>query len=88
MKTSVLTIRIDEDTKKRLSRLAQATKRTKSFIAAEAIQTFLDTNEWQIQSIHKGIQDAEEGRLVEHEHVASWVESWDSDNELERPKCD
>jgi len=88
MKTSVLTIRIDEDIKERLNKLAEATNRTKSFIVAEAIRSFLGLNEWHIQAIHEGIRDAEQGQLVEHERVVSWVNSWDSDNELERPKCD
>jgi RHH-type rel operon transcriptional repressor/antitoxin RelB len=88
MKTSVLTIRIDEDIKKRLNKLAEATDRTKSFIASEAIRSFLDLNEWHIQAIYDGISDADQGRMVEHEHVVSWIESWDSDNELERPQCD
>ncbi len=87
MKTRVLTIRIDEDIKERLHKLAEATDRTKSFIAAEAIRSFLDLNEWHIQAVHEGISDAEQGRLVEHERVASWVDSWDSDDELERPQC-
>ncbi len=88
MKTNVLTVRIDEDMNKRLNNLAKATTRTKSFIAAEAIRTFLDLNEWQVQAIQKGIHDAEKGRVVDHEKVVSWVESWGSENELERPACD
>ncbi len=88
MKTNVLTVRIDEDMNKRLNNLAKATTRTRSFIAAEAIRAFLDLNEWQVQAIQKGIHDAEKGRVVDHEKVVSWVESWGSENELERIECD
>ena len=87
MKTRVLTIRIDEDTKERLGKLAEATDRTQSFLAAEAIRSFLDLNEWHIQAIHDGISDADQGRFVEHDQVVSWIESWDSDHEEDRPWC-
>jgi predicted transcriptional regulator len=88
MKTRVLTIRIDKNTKERLGKLAEATDRTQSFLAAEAIRSFLDLNEWHIQAVHNGISDADQGRFVEHTQVASWVESWDSDHEEDRPRCD
>ncbi len=89
MKTSVLTIRVDEDMNKRLNNIAKATARTKSFIAAEAIRTFLDLNEWQIQAVKEAVEKADkpDAKFVDHETVAMWLQSWGTDKELEPPKC-
>ncbi|MBI3801032.1 MAG: ribbon-helix-helix protein, CopG family [Deltaproteobacteria bacterium] len=46
-----MTIRVDNKTKQRLEKLAEATARTKSFLVAEAIRSYLDLNEWQIKEI-------------------------------------
>ena len=43
-----MTVRLDDDVKDRLGVLADATQRSKSFLAAEAIRAFVETNEWQI----------------------------------------
>ena len=45
-----MAIRLEQDIKLRLERLSEATQRSKSFLAAEAIRDFLDVNEWQVNS--------------------------------------
>ena len=42
MESSVLTLRINNDTKDKLDKLASATHRSKSFLAAEAINRYLE----------------------------------------------
>ena len=49
--SEVMTIRVDRKTKTRLEKLAKAMERTKSYLAAEAIRTYIDLNEWQIGEI-------------------------------------
>lgn len=85
--STTLTVRLDSRLKKKLDKLASSTKRSKSFLAAEAIANFVELNEWQIKAIKAGIKDADEGRLVEHEKVQAWVESWDTKKERKRPAC-
>ncbi len=46
--SSTMTLRLDDEVKKRLEKLADATQRSKSFLAAEAIRAFVETNEWQM----------------------------------------
>ena len=43
--STTITIRIDTEMKDRLDRLAEATQRSKSFLAAEAIRGFIDSSE-------------------------------------------
>ena len=47
--SDVMTVRVEPDVKQRLEKLAKATARTKSFLAAEAIRAYLDLNEWQVR---------------------------------------
>lgn len=73
MSTSPLTVRISKDIFERLDRLAKATKRSKSFLAAEAIEEYLSIQEWQVQAIHDGIKAADSGETVDFESVKrSW----------------
>ena len=66
---SVITVRVDAETKKKLEKMAQATARTKSFLIADAIEEYLSVNEWQIEAIEEGIQQADEGHLISHEEI-------------------
>jgi predicted transcriptional regulator len=86
--SATLTIRINDETKKRLDNLAKATARTKSYIVANAIEDFLRTNEWQVQAIKKSLKAADrpDAKFVDHEKVAEWLDSWGTENELEPPK--
>jgi len=35
----------------------------------------------------RALKDIREGRLISHEAVKKWLESWGTDNPLPRPKC-
>ena len=84
-----LTIRLDDQTKERLDRLAKATARSKSYLVSNAIKEFLEINEWQIQEIKKAIREADrpEAKFVEHDDVTAWLETWGSNKEKDPPEC-
>lgn len=76
--STTMTVRIDDTLKARLERLCEATDRSKSFLAAQAISQYIDINEWQISEIKKGLAEADAGELVAH---ADLVKYWE--NKLE-----
>lgn len=84
--TETLSIRLDSDTKKRLDELAKRSRRSKSFLAAEAITAFVDSEEWQLGEIHKGIEDLDAGQTVSHEKVTTWLRSWGKAGERKAPR--
>jgi predicted transcriptional regulator len=86
--STTLTVRLDEQTKARLEKLSKATERSKSYLVSNAIKEFLEINEWQIQEIQKAVQSANKAgaKFIEHEEVASWLDTWGSDQEKESPK--
>lgn len=62
--------------KDRLERLARRTKRSKSFLAAEAIATYVEAEDWQLGEIAAGLAELDGGKMVEHEKVVKWLHSW------------
>jgi len=72
-KREQVSFKLETNTKRRLEALAAATRRTKTFVLEEAINHYLDLNEWQIKSIEEGLEDARAGRIITHETlVAKW----------------
>jgi RHH-type transcriptional regulator, rel operon repressor / antitoxin RelB len=86
MSSTTFTVRVDAAAKKRLERLAKNTGRSRSFLAAEAINEYLDVNEWQVAGIKQAIASLDRGEGVPHEEVKDWIKSWGSDREPQIPK--
>jgi len=87
--STTLTVRLDDETKEKLDRLAKATSRTKSHLVNNAIKEFIDVNEWQIHEITRTVREADRpgAKFVEHEEVTSWLNTWGSKKEKDPPKC-
>ncbi len=64
MESSVLTLRVSNKTKTKLNKLAEATQRSKSYLAAEAIERYLEVEAWQIKEIQQAIKEANIGDFV------------------------
>jgi len=84
--TETLSIRIDSATKKRLDALSKRSKRSKSFLAAEAIAAFVESEEWQFGELQAGIADLESGQGVSHENATKWLKSWGKAGETKAPR--
>ena len=74
--STTMTIRLDDDLKDRLDVLADATQRSKSFLAAEAIRSFVETNEWQIGEIQAALKEAEASDFASDKDVAALAKKW------------
>jgi RHH-type transcriptional regulator, rel operon repressor / antitoxin RelB len=74
--SSVLTLRLDSKLKKQLDRLSKAMDRSRSFVAAQAIQEFVTLNEWQIGEIKKALVEADKGDIASDEEVQQTVKRW------------
>ncbi len=65
--STTLTVRLPEKVKKGLGRLAAHTKRTKSYLAGEAIADFVDRELAIVEGIKRGLDDMRAGRVTSHE---------------------
>ena len=76
MSSTVLTLRLDDELKKRLDKLAHSTRRSKSFLAAEAIREYVSINEWQIEEINQAIKEADRGEFATDHEVQEVMSKW------------
>lgn len=72
----VMTLRLEPELRKRLDGLAKAQRRSRSFIAAEAIRQYITVNEWQIEEIRKGMAEADRGEFASGEQVRHTMNKW------------
>ncbi len=68
IKNQSITVRIDEDKYKRLTDLANSMERSKSYLIDNAINNYLEVNEWQVNKINKAISKA-------NDPETKWVEA-------------
>lgn len=74
--SSVLTVRVPDEMKYQMDALAEATGRTRSWIAAEAIRQYVDSESWQIGEIRKALEEADAGDFVEDEEMERVFNKW------------
>ena len=75
LKTANLTVRVKPDTRIRIDELARATRRSKSYVIEEALEQYLDVNEWQIKGIQDALAQADSpgADFIDHDEVlAKW----------------
>jgi predicted transcriptional regulator len=70
METAILTLRVPVEVKQQLDKLADATHRSKSWLAGEAIQRYLDLEAWQIGEIEQALVEADAGDFATDEELA------------------
>ena len=87
-KATTMTVRVSPEISAKLDALARDTKRSKAYVAGEAIADFVERNAWQVARITAALEDARSGSPgVPHERVEKWMDSWDTDQEMPRPEA-
>ena len=66
---SVISVHTKPETNKRLDALASLTRRSKSFLANDAIERYLQEEEAFVVSVQAGIVDADAGRTMTTEEL-------------------
>jgi predicted transcriptional regulator len=68
--SATLTVRLPSRTKDQLTELATRTRRTRSFLAAEAVAEYVARELRLVEAIERGRADVRAGRVVQHDEVA------------------
>jgi predicted transcriptional regulator len=68
--STTLTVRLTTHTKNQLAELAGRTRRTRSFLAAEAIAAYVERELAVVEAIERGRADVRAGSVVPHDEVA------------------
>jgi predicted transcriptional regulator len=69
METSVLTLTVSAKTKNLLEKLAEDTDRSESMLAVEAIERYLEVEDWRVKEIKQAIKEADAGDYVSEKEL-------------------
>lgn len=67
--TAAFTVRIDDEMLAKLDALAVDTDRSRNWLAAKAIENYVELNAWQIARIKEGIAEADRGEFATEEEL-------------------
>ncbi len=73
--STTMTVRVSNEVKEKLDRLAGSTRRSRSFLAAEALSAYVDRELEIIAGIQRGLADIEAGRVVDHDEAMAEIEA-------------
>ena len=74
--STTMTIRLEPELKSRLDKLANATHRSKSFLASQAVREYVELNEWQILELKEAIKEADAEDFASDQEVVSVFNKW------------
>lgn len=78
-KMNTVTATLDDDSMERLSKLAETTRRSMSWLVAEAIRNYLRDDEAQIAAIKEGIKAADNGQFASPREIKEAFARWGVD---------
>jgi predicted transcriptional regulator len=81
MKSATVSAKLEPAIAEKLDLLAKATARSRSFLVAEAIETYVKDQAWQIQAIQEGIKEADRGNFATDEEADKAFEKWGLDED-------
>ena len=85
----MLGVRLEPELEQRLAVLAKKTKRSKSYLAKEALRRYIDQLETQEKQRQETLERWEAyeqtGETIDHDAMLEWLESWGNDKENSCP---
>ena len=85
MESTTLTIRVPVEVRDKLARIASGTRRSKSYLAAEAVTAYVERELAIIDGIQLGLADMAAGRTVSHAQAMAELRA--VVNEVEQAKA-
>lgn len=73
MGLKVESVRLDDETLAKISRMTETIDRPRDWLIVEAIKQYVAHEEWFLLEVEKGVKAAEEGRFTDHKDIrAKW----------------
>ena len=79
MAGKVASVRMEEKKLERIDELAKATNRSRGWLINQAVDRYLEYEEWYLKAIEAGMEDVKAGRTISHEGLKK-----DWENKFER----
>lgn len=88
MGTTPYSIRLDDELRQSLEREAAIEDRPPAQLAVRAIRSMLEAKAVKRAAIEDALGRADRGEFISAEAVNTWIDSWDTEDELPAPKAD
>ena len=75
MTSTTMTIRVPLAVQEQLARLSQSTKRSRSYLAGEAVAAYVEHELAIIEGIERGLADMNAGRVTPHDEVMDRIDA-------------
>lgn len=85
MPTPPFSMRLDPDLRARLAAEAKRQDRSESYIAARAIDAFLQVQQIERAVLRARVEQGDNAQFIPAEAVGAWVDSWFTEHELPAP---
>lgn len=76
MEKLTVSFRLESEKVSALDELANSLDRDRTYLLSEAVQAYLDTQQWHLEQIRAGIADADAGRVIDHRKVRAMAARW------------
>lgn len=70
---SAFTVRLPDETVAKLDQLAEKVDRSRSYVAAQAIEDYVAREEWQLAEIEAGLSEADRGEFASEKELADVI---------------
>lgn len=70
---TAFTVRVPDDIAEKLERIARKIDRSRSYTAAEAIEEYVERQEWQLAEVEAGLAEAEAGDFASPQELAGVI---------------
>ena len=86
MASTVLSVRVPQELKEQLEYLSRSSKRSKAYLATEALGDYVKKNAWRAKELHEAIKEADKGVFISHEEMVAWANQLGTQSETAPPK--
>ena len=73
--SAVLSVRVPESLKEQLDYLSRTTKRSKGYLATEALGDYVKKNAWRAKELQTAMAEADKGVFISHEAMFAWADA-------------
>ena len=76
MDKQTVSFRLEPDKVAALDALADSMDRDRTYLLNEAVEAYLEAQNWQLDQIRAGINEADAGKVVDHSKVRAMALKW------------
>lgn len=73
MAVKTTTIRIDDSVLGRVDSIAKAMSRSRNWVIQQAVDRYLDYEEWFVQQVTQGLEEVKRGKTIPHDQVMAEI---------------